>query len=132
MDSLKKGVGFGVMLALLFCCWITFVRLNYGEAAFTKHRITYPGTLASYLLMGAGAGALVGGLMPWATSPSKTFFTGLIGGIPITFGILYQTEGPLWRWDGTDMELAAILSIVWAFAIGGSLQKRLSTQRAAD
>jgi hypothetical protein len=129
MDSVKKGVKFGVMLALLFCGWITFVRLIHGEAAFTRYGITFSGTVAVYLFMGASAGALVGGMMPWATSPGRAYLTGLVASIPITFGILFQQEGPPWRWNGSDMGLAVVLSIVAALAIGWRLETRLSTRK---
>lgn len=129
MDSVKKGVRFGVMLALLFCSWITFVRLIHGEVAFTRHGITYSGTVAAYLLMGAGAGALVGAMMPWATSPVRAYLTGLLGSIPISVGILFQQEGPPWKWNRSDMGLAVVLSIAAALAIGWRLETRLSARR---
>jgi hypothetical protein len=129
MDSVKKGVQFGVMLALLFCVWITFVRFVNGEVAFTRYGITYSETVAVYLFMGASAGALVGGMMPWATSPGRAYLTGLVGSIPITIGILFQQEGPPWRWNGSDIGLAGVLSIAAALAIGWRLERRLSPRK---
>jgi len=124
LKRVKKAalIGFGV--AFVFCAWVTFVRLNTGDRAFTELGITYPGTLAMYVITGVTSGAIIGALMPLASSRFGAYAIGLAGGLPIVAGILIQQRGLPSRWSDETITLAPVLVLVATIAIGSEIRRR--------
>jgi hypothetical protein len=120
-------MGFGV--ALLFCAWITIVRLNKGESAFSAHGITYSGTVVMYVIAGLASGGTIGAMLPLAKWRSGAYAIGLLGGLPIVAGILIQQSGLPAHWSDEDITLAPVLVVVATIAIGSEIRRRRSGTR---
>lgn len=124
VPQMRKGVLLGALTALLFCAWVTVVRLTNGEGAFTRLGITYVGAVSTYLLMGVASGALIGSLIRFTDTRIGAYLVGFAGSAPIVAGIMLQTAGSPRRWTPEDYSLAPVLSLIITIVIGSEIQRR--------
>jgi len=88
-----------------------------GGKVFAANEVGVTVLFATYLIGGAVSGAMVGLLLPLATSRGPAAVVGTIGTIPMFAGVALLVSGPLASWTWED--LATIL--VCSTLIGGGL-----------
>lgn len=127
--QLRKGLLIGIVTALLLCAWITLIKFRDGDQPFTRLGISYSGTVVTYLLMGAGSGALIGALMRFTNSRTGAYLVGFVAAVPIVLGIMIQQSGMPGRWTADDVTLAPVLCLVATIAIGSEIRRRTAVPR---
>ncbi len=132
ISQMRKGVLVGALTALLFCAWVTVVRLTNGEGAFTRLGITYVGAVSTYMLMGIASGAFIGSLIRFTDRRIGTYLVGFAGSVPIVAGIMIRTAGSPRRWTPEDYSLAPVLSLIITLVVGSEIQRRKSRTLTID
>src|SRR3954471_3461411 len=80
------GMRGGVLVALVYCAWITLIYVFHGQSAFDRQGVTYEATLAFYLGAGAISGAIAGVLRPLLRFRFGAYCVGVVAALPIGFG----------------------------------------------
>ena len=126
LGQVRKGLLVGLVTAALFCVWVSLVRFTGGDAAFARRGITYVGTMATYVFLGAASGAIIGAMMRFAESRAGAYLIGFLAAVPIVLGIMLQQAGVPWRWTQEDVTLTPVLLLVASLAIGSEIRRRNS------
>ncbi|MFL5614871.1 MAG: hypothetical protein ACJ796_14505 [Gemmatimonadaceae bacterium] len=90
------GVRWGRAFASLFCLWALVLLLLGGEAAFEKQGIIFLELIGSYIVGGAGAGAVVGFFRPLLKWGLGAAVVGILAAIPVGLAFDLTTAGNRW------------------------------------
>jgi hypothetical protein len=123
LQNIRWGVRGGLALALLYCAWITAVRVFGGARPFEREGVTYLGVAAAYLAIGLSAGAVVGVLRPMTRHRAGAYVVGLFAGTVLSSAITALVAGPPWRWDFDEWVVLPIVAAGAGALIGRELAK---------
>jgi hypothetical protein len=129
LQNIRWGVRGGLALALVYCAWITAVRVLSGPRPFERQGVTYTGVAVAYLAIGLSAGALVGALRPMTQHRAGAYAVGLLAGTVAAGGIAALVAGPPGRWDFDEWVVLSIVAAGAGIVIGRELAKSGATSR---
>jgi hypothetical protein len=97
--NVSWGASRGVVIAGMYCLWVSFLYVLRGTEPFERLGVTFGSVVATYLAIGASAGAIVGLLRPLAARGVGAYLVGLAAGFPVALGIVITSEGLPKSWD---------------------------------
>jgi hypothetical protein len=81
-------------MATAFTVWISLLRWTAGTAPFDRIDTTYSATVALYYAGGAVGGLVIGLLLPLRRWPWGAALLGMLGVLPLYFGVALTTSRP--------------------------------------
>jgi hypothetical protein len=103
-------------MATAFTVWISLLRWTAGTAPFDRIDTTYSATVALYYAGGAVGGLVIGLLLPLRRWPWGSALLGMLGVLPLYFGVALTTSRPSEAWTASNL----VTSTLVAFLVGGA------------
>lgn len=116
LGNVIKGVKVAVAAAGILALWAGAVRVLQGAEALTRHGVTYPVVVFTYLVGGACAGAVAGLLAPLARFRLGGVLVGVVAALPFGAVAAFADSGRP-PWD----DPAAAESLIPAVLIGAGV-----------
>lgn len=123
-QGLRKGLIYGVLFGVALCLWVTVIFTLQGETPFIEVGTTYAHAAASYLIVSAVCGSVIGALFPFAKSTITSYAVGVVAASFVAFGIVVSTYGVPSRWEANAYGFLIVVSLVATLAIGNEINKR--------
>jgi hypothetical protein len=124
VNNVKWGVSGGLGIASFYCIWVIVVYTLAGAEAFTRQGVSLQAVIATYLVVGVSAGALIGLFRRWAENWFGAFVVGLAAGVPIAAGLMICINGWPTTWSHRTRHLFPMFSVVAGSAVGFLLNRR--------
>lgn len=123
-QNLRWGIRGGLVIAVVYCIWVTAVFLIQGSGPFERQGVTLLSVILTYLGVGATAGGVVGLLRPLTSHRLGAYLAGITAGIPVAVGLAICVRGFPSQWDFADRMLVPVFSVIAGVVIGSELRKK--------
>ena len=124
MGNLKWGVKGGLGIASFYCVWVGGLYLLGGPEPFSRLGVSLTSVIATYLVGGVAAGAVIGLLRPLSRNDFGAFVVGYLAAVPITAGLMIRLDGWPTAWTVRRWHEFPILVLVFGTMVGFELSRR--------
>jgi hypothetical protein len=111
--EVRFGVLFGLIMASLYCAYVTVLYVIAGPSPFERRHTTFVAVLVAYAASGLGGGLLYGLLHPLRRSLPGQLVVGTFISMLVFFNIGISRSGLPTTWASTDWEAVVVLGLLF-------------------
>lgn len=132
LERVRKCVEVGFGMGAVFSAWVALLALIQFSTTITTRNgteVNVFAVMATYLLGGTAAGAVVGVLLPLTRWVVGAVVVGILAAVPVFFGVAVAGSG--WPLTSEDMLVVVIVSVAFGGTAGVVFRHKFGVEKSA-